>query len=77
MKYCCKYQIISALSVSFLFAALFNYKLVISLSLTFMLSGFLVSILDKRVKSLPSSIEGFIIEISQLMFLVITYMLRL
>ncbi len=77
MKYCCKYQIISAFSVSFLFAALFNYKLVISLSLTFMLSGFLVSILDKRVKSLPSSIEGFIIEISQLMFLIITYLLRL
>ena len=77
MKHCGKYQIISAFSVSFLFAALFNYKLVISLSLTFMLSGFLVSILDKRVKSLPSSIEGFIIEISQLMFLVITYMLRL
>ncbi len=77
MKYCGRQQIISAFSLSFLFAAIFNYKLVISLSLTYMLSGLIVSLLDKRLKNIPPSIEGFIIEISQLLFLIITYSFRL
>jgi cobalamin synthase len=75
LKYCGKYHIIAAFGISFIFAAILNYKLIISLSLTFMLSAVIVSILDKRVKNVPSSIEGFIIEVSQVMFLIITYLL--
>jgi hypothetical protein len=41
-----------------------------------MLSGLIVSILDKRIKNVPSSVEGFIIEVSQIMFLIITYVIR-
>lgn len=74
MKYCGKYHIIAAFGISFFFAVILNYKLIIPLSLTFMISGLIVSILDKKVKNVPSSVEGFIIEVSQVMFLIITYL---
>ncbi|HAS90992.1 MAG TPA: hypothetical protein DCS12_01645 [Clostridiales bacterium] len=77
LKYCGNYHIIAAFGISFLSAAILNYKLIISLSLMFMLSGLIVSILDKRIKNVPSSVEGFIIEVSQIMFLIITYVIRL
>lgn len=77
MKYCSKYHSIAAFSTSFLLAAIFNYKLVISLSLTYMISGMIVSSLDKKIKILPSSIEGFFIEITQVIFLIITYLLKI
>lgn len=77
MKYCGKYHSIAAFSISFLLASLFNYKLVISLSLTYMISGMIVSSLDKKIKILPSSVEGFFIEITQVTFLIITYMLKI
>ena len=76
LKYCGNYHIIAAFGISFLSAAILNYKLIISLSLMFMLSGLIVSILDKRIKNVPSSVEGFIIEVSQIMFLIITYVIR-
>jgi cobalamin synthase len=76
LKYCGSYHIIAAFGISFLSAAIINYKLIISLSITFMLSGLIVSILDKRIKNVPSSVEGFIIEVSQVMFLIITYIIR-
>jgi cobalamin synthase len=76
LKYCGSYHIIAAFGISFLSAAIINYKLIISLSITFMLSGLIVSILDKRIKNVPSSVEGFIIEVSQVMFLIITYLVR-
>jgi len=76
LKYCSSYHIIAAFGISFLSAAIINYKLIISLSITFMLSGLIVSILDKRIKNVPSSVEGFIIEVSQVMFLIITYIIR-
>ncbi len=77
MKHCAKNHIISAFGFSFLIAAIFNYKLVISLSLTYMIIGMAVSILDEKIKVLPSSVEGFIIEITQVLFLIITYLIRL
>lgn len=70
--YCEKYHVIAAFGASFLFAAIFNYKLIISLSLTYMLMVVVISILDRRVKNIPSSLEGFIIEISQIIFLIIS-----
>ena len=76
LKYCGSYHIIAAFVISFLSAAIINYKLIISLSITFMLSGLIVSMLDKRIKNVPSSVEGFIIEVSQVMFLIITYIIR-
>lgn len=77
LKHCGKYHIIASFFISFLFAAIFNYKLIISLSLTYMLTGVIVSFLDKKIKNVPSSIEGFIVEISQIIFLMITYIFRL
>lgn len=77
LKHCGKYHIIFAFFITFLFAAIFNYKLIISLSLTYMLIGVIISILDKKIKNVPASTEGFLIEISQIIFLVITYLLRL
>ncbi len=77
IKYCTKNHIIAAFGCSFLIAAIFNYKMVISLSLTYMISGVIVSVLDDKIEILPSSVEGFFIEITQLMFLVITYLMKL
>ena len=77
MKHCGKAHVIVAFSISFLIAALFNYKLVISLSLTYILLGMVVSILDDKVKLLPGSIEGTFIEVTQVLFLIITYLLKI
>ena len=77
LKHCGKYHIIAAFFITFLFAVIFNYKLIISLSLTYMLMGVIVSIVDKKIKNIPTSIEGFLVEISQIVFLMITYLLRL
>lgn len=77
MKYCGKYHIIAAFGISFLIAVIFNYRLVISLSLTYMILGMVVSMLDDKIKLFPSSIEGAIIEITQIMFLIITYLLKI
>lgn len=77
MKYCSKYHIIAAFGISFLIAVIFNYRLVISLSLTYMILGMIVSILDDKIKLFPSSIEGTFIEITQVMFLIITYLLKI
>lgn len=77
MKYCGKYHFIAAFAISFLIASIFNYKLVISLSLTYILLAIVVNVLDEKIKLFPSSIEGFIIEISQIIFLMITYLMKL
>lgn len=77
MKYCGKYHTIAAFAISFLIAAVFNYKLVISLSLTYMISGFVVSYLDNKVSVLPNSAEGLIVETAQILFLIITYIIRI
>jgi len=77
MKCCGKYHSMAAFAISFLLAAIFNYKLVIPLSLTYMISGMIVSYLDKKVKLMPSSIEGFFIEITQIIFLLITYLMKI
>ncbi len=76
MKHCTKYHIIAAFGISFLAAAILNYRLVIPLSLTYMLSGAIISTLDEKVETLPSSAEGLIIEATQLLFLIVTYLLK-
>jgi len=77
IKYCDKYHSLSALGISFALAVVINYKLVIPLALTYMISGTLVNILDKKVKRIPNSIEGFIIEITQMIFLILTYIFKI
>lgn len=77
MKYCTKNHIIAAFGISFLIASIINYRMVISLSLTYIVSAMTVSLLDEKIKVLPSSVEGFFIEISQLIFLIITYLMKL
>ena len=77
IKYCSKYHYISAFGISFIFAVLINYKLIVPLALTFMVSGLAVNFMDKKIKILPNSIEGFIIEIIQLIFLTITYLFKI
>ena len=77
MKHCGKAHSIAAFGISFLIASLFNYRMVISLSLTYILLGMVVSILDDKVKLFPSSIEGAFIEITQVVFLIITYLLKI
>lgn len=77
LKHCDKYHIISAFFISFLFTAILNYKLIISLALNYMLITVIVSLLNKKIKSMPPSMEGFIIEVSQILFLTITCLFKL
>jgi len=77
IKHCTKYHIIVAFGISFLVAAILNYSLVIPLSLTYMLSGAIISTLDEKIEILPSSAEGLIIEATQLLFLIVTYLLKI
>ncbi|HHZ01431.1 MAG TPA: hypothetical protein GX396_00635 [Tissierellia bacterium] len=76
LKYCKKHHVIIAFSLSFIFAAILNYKLIISLSLTYMAAGIIVSRIDNKIKDYPVSIEGCIIELSQILFLIITYLFK-
>lgn len=77
MKYCSNNIKIAVFVISFALAILINHKLVVPLALTYMLSGFIINLIDKKVTVLPYSIEGFIIELIQIMFLIITYMLKI
>lgn len=77
IKYCNKYHIIFSFGISFIIAILFNYKLVVPLALTYMVSSFAVTLIDAKIETLPSSIEGFIIEIVQIIFLIITYLFKI
>ena len=77
MKHCEKYHIIFAFGISFLLTIIFNYRLIISLSLTYMITGILMSMADKKISEINSTFEGFIIEITQCSFLVITYLMWL
>lgn len=77
IKYCDKYHSLSAFGISFALAVVINYKLVVPLALTYMISGAVVNILDKKIKLLPNSIEGFIIEITQIIFLILTYIFKI
>lgn len=77
IKYCDKYQVLVAFIISFALAVLINYKLVIPLSLTYMIAGIVVNILDKKIELIPNSVEGFIIEITQIIFLIFTYIFKI
>ena len=77
MKNSSRNHIVAAFAASFLTAAIINHKMVISLSLTYMISAVAVSLLDEKIKVLPSSVEGFLIEISQVLFIMVTYLLKI
>ena len=77
LKYCSKYHGILAFVFSFAITIIIGYKLVVSLSLTYIITGIIMNYFDSKIKILPSSIEGFIIEISQVLFLILSYVLYL
>ncbi len=75
LKYCTKNHAIFAFAFSFIITIIISYKLCIALSITLIISATIINIIDSKIKILPSSIEGFIIEMSQILFLAISYML--
>lgn len=77
LKYSTRNHSIFAFLFSFIITIIINYRLTISLSLTYIISSFIISYLDSKIKILPSSIEGFTIEISQILFLILSYLLML
>ncbi len=77
LKYSSKNHSYFAFIFSFLFTIIINYKLSISLSLTYIIVSFIVNYFESKLKILPSTVEGFIIEISQILFLVISYILMI
>ncbi len=77
LKFSTRNHSIFAFIFSFVITLLINYRLVISLSLTYVISSFIMNYFDSKIKILPSSIEGFTIEISQILFLILSYLLML
>lgn len=69
-----KYRI-SAFIFSFLTSAIINYKLIIPVSFTFIFCGLFVNYINKNKPYLLENIEGFLIETSQIIFLILTYLL--
>lgn len=76
IKYCTNEYRFIAFLVSFFLTIIFNYKLIVPLAFTYMLCGFIVNYIDKKYE-IPSFIEGFIIEIVQILFLIFTYLIKI
>lgn len=77
LKYNKKNHSIFAFFFSFAITIFINYRMAIALSLTYIISSLLMDYFDSKIKILPSSTEGFIIEMSQILFLILSYMLML
>ena len=75
LKYCTKNHAILAFVFSFVVTIIISYKLTVSLALTYIITGILTNYFDLKIKILPSSVEGFIVEISQILFLILCYLL--
>lgn len=69
-----KYRI-SAFIFSFVASIIINYKLIIPVSFTFIFCGLFVNYINKNKSYLLENIEGFLIETSQIIFLILTYLL--
>lgn len=68
---------ILAFIVSFSIAFIFNYRLMVSMSLTFMIFGFFYIKINKKYNAILANKDGLIIELSQILFLIITYILKI
>lgn len=68
---------IIAFVIPFSIAFLFNYKLISSIAFTFMIVGFSFNVINKRYKPILANEDGFVIESSQILFLIITYILKI
>jgi len=77
LKYSTRNHSIFAFFFSFIITIIINYRMSILLSLTYIISSLVMDYFDSKIKILPSSIEGFTIEISQILFLIISYILML
>ncbi len=75
LKYCTKNHSILAFVFSFVVTIIISYKLTVALALTYIITGILTNYFDLKIKILPSSVEGFIVEISQILFLILCYLL--
>lgn len=77
LKYCTRNHAIFAFVFSFVITIIISYKLTVALSLTYIITGILMNYFDSKIKILPSSIEGLIVEVSQILFLILSYILFL
>lgn len=77
MQYCSNLHICIAFFISFVVTMIISYRLVIAVSVTYIVSAYVLSMIDRKVKNLPVQVEGFIIEISQIIFLTATYLFYL
>lgn len=70
-------QRIVAFSIVFASAVIVNYKLVISISFTLIIIGLALNYLNNYIKKVLFFHDGCIIEISQITFLILTYILKI
>lgn len=77
IKFCNKAHISIAFIVSFLATLIISYRSAIALSATYCICISITCIADLKIKILPSSVEGMLIEISQILFLFFSYILFL
>lgn len=77
MKYCGRYETIAALAISFTVATAVDYRLVAPLAVTYMILALVINIIDAKMKIIPSSSEGFLVEIVQIAFLTVTYIFKI
>lgn len=77
INYCKNKERIVAFSIVFAAAVIINYKLVISTSFTFIIIGFILNYAKENIKKVLFKYDGCIIEIAQITFLILTYILKL
>ena len=77
ISYCNRKERTVAFSIVFAAAVIVNYKLVLSISFTFIIIGFVLNYLNNYIKKVLFKYDGCIIEISQIIFLILTYILKI
>lgn len=77
LKYCNKNHVYFTFLLLYFICILLNIKLCISACIVLVINMILLNIIETKIKIIPLSFEGTIIEISQLLFLIISYMLYL
>ncbi len=74
-KYCNNLHSGFAFVFSFVVTFVFSYKYTVALAATYCISTFCIMLLETKTKKLPASFEGFLIEASQLTFLILCYLI--
>lgn len=76
-KYFGNMERIFALITVYIVSLIINYKLIIPASFTFIIIGLIFIYIDNNSKKIILETEGLVIEVSQLLFLIFTYILRI